>query len=144
MILCDGNTRGHSSAAVPDADNVYAWHPCVPRAIFFFFIVKISTALHSSPLQAEEQRTIEARIHAEQEELMQQVKERNAREMSAAAAAEASAAADAVDAVDDNAGGAGVDIGLSSDAGAAGGGGGDMDGGSATGAGAGEEGTMLS
>ncbi|CAN0486010.1 unnamed protein product, partial [Ectocarpus sp. 12 AP-2014] len=31
---------------------------------------------------AEEQRTIEARIHAEQEELMRQVKERNARETS--------------------------------------------------------------
>ncbi|CAN0303976.1 unnamed protein product, partial [Hapterophycus canaliculatus] len=36
--------------------------------------------------QAEEQRTIEARIHAEQEELMRQAKERNARETSAAAA----------------------------------------------------------
>ncbi|CAN0248535.1 unnamed protein product, partial [Laminaria digitata] len=47
--------------------------------------------------QAEEQRTIEARIHAEQEELMRQVKERNARETSAAvaAASEASSSANA-------------------------------------------------
>eukprot|EP00752_Nemacystus_decipiens_P006203 g5596.t2 len=48
----------------------------------------------------EEQRTIEARIHAEQEELMRQVKERNARENSAAAALAAEAAADDAAAAD--------------------------------------------
>lgn len=43
--------------------------------------------------KAEEQRTIEARIRAEQEEVMRQVQERNARETSAAAALAAAAAA---------------------------------------------------
>lgn len=45
--------------------------------------------------KAEEQRTIEARIRAEQEEVMRQVQERNARETSAAAAAAAAAPAPA-------------------------------------------------